>query len=374
MFVHPSREVRYDCSKPKGEYLHSSCLHTKSSHSDNNSRVPTCLRVQYTFSASVPGFTNNCNNPSNVSHTWPACDTAKRFKFRSKKNMKTNSQQSFLFRFKNTVQSSFHYLLSSGRFQWLIACPNQTHSQLQFKPTSLVTWCIWEIKINIPKQANTAHSVVNSQSQHQVPLCLQCHDGSYLSLSLSTLVPTLPGKQQCFRLQSQGHQSVQTSVKLHCSCHTTEPQVFNYSRITLQMWQLNQGHWQSKLDPPWFSCQRFSNLWQLNQATDLSGFSCQTFSTLWQLNQVTDLSGFSCQTFSHLWQLNQGYLPFRVLMPIFLSTTVTSRHDARLSSTTHCALRASRINYNLTNLSRCYSFLFSNMDLCSTLPSSPLSF
>ena len=44
-------------------------------------------------------------------------------------------------------------------------------------------------------------------------------------------------------------------------------------------------------------------------------------------------------------------------MPIFLSTTVTSRHDARLSSTTHCALRASRINYNLTNLSRCYSFL-----------------
>ena len=45
-------------------------------------------------------------------------------------------------------------------------------------------------------------------------------------------------------------------------------------------------------------------------------------------------------------------------MPIFLTTTVTSRHDARLSSTTHCALRASRINYNLTNLSRCYSFLF----------------
>ena len=67
-----------------------------------------------------------------------------------------------------------------------------------------------------------------------------------------------------------------------------------------------------------------------------------------------------------VWQLNQGHRPFRVLMPIFLksvatkprsptfpgshanlslSTTVTSRHDARLSSTTHCALRASRINY-----------------------------
>ena len=77
VLVHPSREVRYDCSKPKGECLHSSHLHTKSSQSDNNSRVPTCLRVQCTFSASVlvltttsfPGLTNNCNNPSNVSHT-----------------------------------------------------------------------------------------------------------------------------------------------------------------------------------------------------------------------------------------------------------------------------------------------------------------
>ena len=53
-----------------------------------------------------------------------------------------------------------------------------------------------------------------------------------------------------------------------------------------------------------------------------------------------------------------GHRPFRVLMPIFPTTTVTSRHDARLGSTTHCALRASRINYNLTNLSRCSSFLF----------------
>ena len=54
-------------------------------------------------------------------------------------------------------------------------------------------------------------------------------------------------------------------------------------------------------------------------------------------------------------------------MPKFLFLTTTSRHDARLSSTTHCALRASRINYNLTNLSRCNSFLqyFSSMDLCS---------
>ena len=72
MLIHPSREERSDCSKPKGEYLHPSYLHTKFSQSDDNSRVPTCLRVQYTFSVSVPVLTttsvqvsqDNCNHPS----------------------------------------------------------------------------------------------------------------------------------------------------------------------------------------------------------------------------------------------------------------------------------------------------------------------
>ena len=121
--------------------------------------------------------------------------------------------------------------------------------------TTDATWCIWEIKINIPKQMVSTclflfHSVVNQQSQHQVPLCLQCHDGSYLSLSLSTPVPILPGKPQCFRLQSQGHQSVQTSVKPHCSCTLSNLRCSTTHIFISQMWQINQGHWQSKLDPP----------------------------------------------------------------------------------------------------------------------------
>ena len=136
---------------------------------------------------------------------------------------------------------------------------------------------------NVPKQANTAHSVVNSQSQHQVPLCLQCHDGSYLSLSLSTLVPTLPGKQQCFRLQSQGHQSVQTSVKLHCSWHITEPQVSNYSRITLQMWQTKPR----------------------------------------SLTKQTRPSVVLMPTFLQSMATKPGHRPFRVLMPIFLNFVAT---------------------------------------------------
>ena len=131
--------------------------------------------------------------------------------------MKTNSQQSFLFRFKiqfKTVSTSYTVQVVSND------SPSVPTKRIHNCSSNYILGYLMHLtnQTNFPKQANTAHSVVNSQSQHQVPLCLQCHDGSYLSLSLSTLVPTLPGKQQCFRLQSQGHQSVQTSVKLHCSC------------------------------------------------------------------------------------------------------------------------------------------------------------
>ena len=69
------------------------------------------------------------------------------------------------------------------------------------------------IKTNVPKQSNKVHpvhsysqSVVNQQPQHQVPPCLQCHDVSYFSLSLSTPVPKLPGQPNSLKLQFQGHQ------------------------------------------------------------------------------------------------------------------------------------------------------------------------
>ena len=223
--------LRYGCFKPKGEYLHSGYLHTKFSQSDNNSRVPTCLRVQCTFSASVPvltttsvpGFTNNCNNPSSESHTWPACDTAQLSKFRSKKKHENKLTAKFPVSFQvqfKTVSTSYTVQVVSIDLQYYMLNSNTSTTAAQ---TTDATWCIWEIKINVSKQVvstclSLSHSVVNQQSQHQVPLCLQCHDGSYLSLSLSTPVPILPGKPQCFRLQFQGYQSVQTSVKPHCSC------------------------------------------------------------------------------------------------------------------------------------------------------------
>ena len=103
-------------------------------------------------------------------------------------------------------------------------------------------------QINVPKQANKVHSgysysppVVNQQSQHQVPLCLQCRDGSYFSLSQHSSTYTA---RQTTMLQAPISRSpVSANVRqAPLFLHTTEPQVSNYSRITLQMWQLNQGH------------------------------------------------------------------------------------------------------------------------------------
>ena len=86
---------------------------------------------------------------------------------------------------------------------------------------------------NFPKQANTAHSVVNSQSQHQVPLCLQCHDGSYLSLSQHS--STYTARQTTMLQASISRSPVSANIRqAPLLLHTTEPQVFTYSRITLQ--------------------------------------------------------------------------------------------------------------------------------------------
>ena len=101
--------------------------------------------------------------------------------------------------------------------------------------TTDATWCIWEIKINVPKQVVStclflSHSVVNQQSQHQVPLCLQCHDGSYLSLSQHS--STYTARQTTMLQASISRSPVSANIRqAPLFLHTTEPQVFNYSRL-----------------------------------------------------------------------------------------------------------------------------------------------
>ena len=93
------------------------------------------------------------------------------------------------------------------------------------------------IKTNIPKQSNKVHpvhsysqSVVNQQPQHQVPPCLQCHDGSYFSLSLSALeCLNCPANQTASNSSSKVTSANVRQAPLFL--HTTEPQVFHYSRL-----------------------------------------------------------------------------------------------------------------------------------------------
>ena len=202
--------------------------------------------------------------------------------------MKTNSQQSFLFRFKfSSKQFPLPTQFRSFLLTYSTTCSTQTISTTAAQTTD-ATWCIWEIKINFPKQVVStclflSHSVANQQSQHQVPLCLQCHDGSYFSLSQHS--STYTARQTTMLQASISRLPVSANIRqAPLLLHTTEPQVFNYSRLISQMWQLNQGHWQSKLDPPG-SHANVSQMWQLNQGHRPSRFSCQLPSQMWQLNQ-----------------------------------------------------------------------------------------
>ena len=139
--------------------------------------------------------------------------------------MKTNSQQSFLFRFKySSKQFPLPTQFRPFPLTYSNTCSTQTLPQLQSKPTSLVTWCIWEIKSTFPNRqtkftlAILTHHLLSTNNLNTKFHCAFSAMTVPISLSLSTPVPILPGKQQCFRPQSQDYQSVQTSVKLHCSC------------------------------------------------------------------------------------------------------------------------------------------------------------
>ena len=95
-------------------------------------------------------------------------------------------------------------------------------------------------QLNVPKQATLTPLSTNSLNT-KFPLCLQCHDGSYFSLSQHS--STYTARQTTMLQAPISRLPVSANVRqAPLLLHTTEPQVSNYSRITLQMWQLNQGH------------------------------------------------------------------------------------------------------------------------------------
>ena len=261
MLIHPFREIRYNCSKPKGEIHEPKYLHTKFSQSDNNSRVPTCSRVQYTFSASVPvstatsvpDFTNKLQQ-SKQRKSYLACLWQYTTVQIPVKNMKTNSQQSFLFRFK----------FSSKQFP----LPTQFRSfpmtylfQSNAITTAIQNWHPWlpdaseKSKPTFPNRQTKftlvmlTHSPLSTNNLNTKFHC--AFSAMTVPISLSQHSSTYPARQTTMLQASISRSPVSANIR-HAPLflHTIEPQVFNYSRLISQMWQLNQGHWQSKLDPP----------------------------------------------------------------------------------------------------------------------------
>ena len=148
-----------------------------------------------------------------------------------------------------------------------ITCSTQTLPQLQFKPTSLVTRCIWEIKSTFPNRqtqftlAILTHHLLSTNSLNTKFHCAFSAMTVPISLSLIQHSSTYTARQTTMLQAPISRSPVSANIRqAPLLLHTTEPQVSKYSRITLQMWQLNQGHWQSKLDPPG-SHANVSQLW-----------------------------------------------------------------------------------------------------------------
>ena len=156
--------------------------------------------------------------------------------------MKTNSQQVSCFVSK--YSSKQFPLPTQFRSFPMTHCMSQSNAITTAVQTNILGYLMHlRNQINVPKQANTvhSHSVVNQQSQHQVPLCLQCHDGSYFSLSQHS--STYTARQTTMLQASISRLPVSANIRqAPLFLHTIEPQVFNYSRLISQMWQLNQGH------------------------------------------------------------------------------------------------------------------------------------
>ena len=156
--------------------------------------------------------------------------------------MKTNSQQSFLFRFKiqfkavsttYTVQvvsnDSLHVPIkrnhncSSNQHPWLPDASEKSKStfpnrQTQFTLTPLST-----------NSLNTRfHCAFSAMT---VPISLSQHSSTYTARQTTMLQAPIS--------RSPVSANVRQAPPF---LHTTKPQVFHYTRITLQMWQLNQGH------------------------------------------------------------------------------------------------------------------------------------
>ena len=344
MVIHPSRETRYGtvALSQKGntciqviftqssvsltttpEYLPVSGFNVPSLHLSQSSRLHPFQVSQTTATIRVakvipdlPVTLHNCPNSG------------------QRKNMKTNSQQSFLFRFKfSSKQFPLPTQSRSFPLTYSTTCSTQTLPQLQLKPRMLPDaseksrstfpnrWC---------PHVSLSHSVVNQQSQHQVPLCLQCHDGSYLSLSAL----------QYLYCQAN-HNASGFNFKVTSQCkHPSSPTVpAHYRTSGVQLLTSYLTH---------VAIQFFHEPRSLTKQTRPSRSSCHSFSLSAKITKLSSDSPCSrCQSHHHNLSLSLVTLQALSLLP--KSPNFSHNQNADLTC------NATATHYHM-QLSRCHLF------------------
>ena len=156
--------------------------------------------------------------------------------------MKTNSQQSFLFRFKiqfKAVSTTYtaqvvsidllhvpikrNHDCSSNQHPWLPDASEKSRSTFPNRQTQLTPLSTHSL--------NTKFHCAFSAMTVPISLSLSLHSSTYTARQTTMLQASISRSPVSANIR-------QAPLLLH----TTEPQVSNYSRMTLQMWQLNQGH------------------------------------------------------------------------------------------------------------------------------------
>ena len=158
--------------------------------------------------------------------------------------MKTNSQQSFLFRSKfSSKQFPLPTQFRSFLPTYSTTCSTQTLSQLQLKPRMLPDASEksrstfpnrWGPHVSFsltPLSTNSLNTKFHCAfSAMTVPISLSQHSSTYTARQTTMLQASISRLPVSANIR-------QAPLFLH----TTEPQVFNYLRLISQMWQLNQG-------------------------------------------------------------------------------------------------------------------------------------
>ena len=209
MFIHPFRETRYGtvalsqkgilAFKVSSHKVQSVWQQLQSTYLFQGSMYLLCICPSpHNYIRFRSHMKTNCNNPSSdTKQLNNCCDTKQLLKFQERGKHKNTLTTKVSCLVSRSDQNSFHFLHSSGRFQWL----NILHSNTFTTATqNNIRGYLMHLRnpTNVPKKVvSTCHlsqSVVNQQSQHQVPPCLQCHDGSYFSLSLSQHSSAYPSR------------------------------------------------------------------------------------------------------------------------------------------------------------------------------------